>query len=249
MKPEDAELLMQCHRGGKPADARMEKVLDYIAGHDTLRMRLTEQEQFDEHIGEIIRCIQPPEDLRQKLAALGGTGAGKAGSLRHHAILPAVVGLLVLVGIAVFLYLQSLTEFPGRDAVERMIEGTAKMSGVELEPVSTPAGQLGDWFYMRGFEGYALPAELAALPAVGSRVFQLDGRSIAQLAVDRRHLLVHVFDAAKFGVEIGEKESWRVFEHEGWAAALQRHGANCYLLTFKGTADEMQDFLHSLTKP
>lgn len=249
MKPDDAELLMQCHRAGRPTEACLSKALDYVASHDTLRMRLEEQTRFDEHIGEIIHCIQPPEDLRKKLAELCARDGPKAASLRHHAILPAIVGVLVLVGIAVFLYLQSLTEFPGREVVERMVQETGKMSGVELEPVTAPVEGLGDWFYMRGFEGYALPAELAGLPAVGSRVFQFDGRNVAQLAVDRQHLIIHVFDAVKSGVTVGEKEPWRIFAHEGWAAALQRHGANCYLLTFRGTEGDMRTFLDSLQKP
>ena len=248
MKAEEAELLIQAHRPGKATDSRTQKAVEYAEAHDTLRMRLAEQRQFDEHIGEIVHCIQPPEDLRQKLAALSGQ-EDATGSLRHHAILPAIAGVLVLVGVAVFFYLRSLSEFPGRETVERMIDGTGKMSGVELEPVAKPAGQLGDWFYMHGFEGYAVPAELAALPAVGTRVYEFDGRTVAQLAVDSRQLLVHVFNAEKFGVVVGEKEPWRVFEHLDWVAALQRQGANCCLLTFQGTAAEMEEFLHSLNKP
>jgi hypothetical protein len=246
MKADEAELLLQAHRPGKATDSRTQKAVEYAEAHDTLRLRLTEQRRFDEHIGEIVHCIQPPEDLRQKLAAAGSQTAARGGS-PLHAILPVLTGVLVLVGIGVFFYLQSLRDFPGKEAVERMVEGAGKMSGLELEEVAKPVGQLGDWFYMHGFEGFAVPAEVAALPAVGTRVYQLDGRSIAQLAVDRRQLLVHVFDAARFGVVIGEG-GWRVFDHLEWVAAIQRQGATCCLLTFKGTTPEMHDLLASLEK-
>jgi hypothetical protein len=249
MKAEDAELLIQGYRPGKATDSRTQKAVEYAEGHDTLRVQLAEQRQFDEHIGEVIHYIQPPEDLRQKLAALSGKTARKPGSLWQMAILPVLAGVLVLVAIAIFFSMQNSTQFAGRETVERMIEGTVKLSGVELETVATPAGQLGDWFYMRGFEGYAVPPELAVLPAVGSRVVQLDGHTIAQVAVDRRQLVVHIFDAAKFGVGLEANGPWRVFTHEGWAAAVRRHGANGCLITFRGSAEEMEEFLATLKKP
>jgi hypothetical protein len=145
--------------------------------------------------------------------------------------------------------MQNSTRFEGREAVEQMIEGAAEMAGVELEPVASSAGQLGDWFYMRGFEGYVLPPELAALPAVGSRVAAVDGRSVAQVAVEKHELVLHVFDAAKFGIGLEPGGPWQIFTHEGWAAAVRRAGPTCYLLTTQGTAAEMEAIVKSLTKP
>lgn len=249
MKAEEAEILMQGHRPGKATDSRTQKAVEYAENHDTLKLRLAEQRQFDEHVGEIVRCIQPPVNLRQKLTTLSDQLAPKRGSLRHHAILPVLAGVVVLVGIAVFFYMRNSTRFEGREAVEQMIEGTAEMAGVELEPVTSSAGQLGDWFYMRGFEGYALPPELAALPAVGSRVAAVDGRSVAQVVVEKHEIVLHVFDAAKFGVGLESGGPWKIFTHEGWTAAVRRVGPTCFLLTTQGTAAEMEAIVKSLTKP
>jgi hypothetical protein len=249
MKPEEAEILMQGHRPGKATDSRTQKAVEYAEGHDTLKLRLGEQRQFDAHISEIVRCIQPPADLREKLATLSGQLAPARGSLRHHAILPVLAGVLVLVGIAVFFYLQNLTQFEGREVVEQMIDRTTEMSGAELEPVNTKAGQLGDWFYMRGFEGYALPRELAALPAVGSRVAAVDGHAVAQVVVEEPHVVLHVFDAVKCGVGLETGGPWRFFTHEGWSAAVRREGPTCYLLTTQSGAAEMEAYVKSLSKP
>lgn len=248
MKTEEAAVLIQGYRPGKATDSRTRKAVEYASEHDTLKLQLEEQRQFDEHIGDIIRCIQPPANLREKLAALTAQLSPKRGSLWHYAILPVLAGVLVLVGIAVFFQMQNSTRFEGREAVEHMIEGTAEMTGVELEPVSSQAGQLGDWFYMRGFEGYAVPRELASLPATASRVVPVDGRTVAQVAVEEQHLVLHVFDAAKFGVELPAGGPWQVFTHEGWAAALRREGPTCYLLTTQGTAAEMEAIVKSLSK-
>lgn len=249
MKAEEAEILIQAYRPGKATDSRTQKAVEYAEGHDTLKLRLAEQRQFDEHVAEIVRCIQPPPDLREKLATIGGARAAQSGSLRHPAMLTVLTGVLVMIGIAIFFQMRNSMQFEGRETVEHMIEKTAEMQGVELEPVSSLAGQLGDWFYMRGFEGYSLPPELAGLPAVASRVAAIDGRGVAQVAVDRHHIVVHVFDAVKFGVGIEPGGPWRVFTHEGWAAAVRRQGPACYLLTVQGGAEEMEAIVKSLTKP
>ena len=87
------------------------------------------------------------------------------------------------------------------------------MSGLELEPVSKPAGQLGDWFYMHGFESYAPPPEFTASPAVGLRVFSLDGKPVAQVAMDDHNSLLYIFRAADFrGVEIYQRDSFSAFQ-------------------------------------
>lgn len=249
MKAEEAEILMQAWRPGKANDSRTQKAVDYATGHDTLRARLDEQRHFDEHIGEIIRCIQPPEDLRKKLAALNSERPAKRAHFSYLAMLPVLAGVLVLIGIAVFFQMRSSTHFEGREAVENLIEETASMSGVELEPVESKAGQLGDWFYMRGFESFTLPPDLAALPAAGSRVAALNGHSVAQVAVADHQLLVQVFDASKFGVGLPPGGPWQIFSHEGWVAAVRRQGANCYLLTKRGSEAQMQELLNSLPKP
>ena len=115
--------------------------------------------------------------------------------------------------------------------------------------MAEPAGQMSDWFYMHGFDGYSLPPELGPLPAMFARVFKSDNGPVAQFAVQKHEMIVHVFRAGEFGVDLPHGEGWRTFDHEGWAAALRRHGGNCYLLAFRGTKAEMDDYLASLPKP
>ena len=249
MNVADAGVFMRCHRRGKRADSQIENAARLAESDVVLQRELTAQREFDDRMVSLIRCIQPPEDLRKKLAELGGAARPAGGSLfKHPAMLPAICGVLVLVGIAVFFQMERMRNFPGREAVGEMIAQTKKVDPADFEPVASPAGQLGDWFYMRGFEGYALPAEIGPLQAAFARVLKADGHATAQIAVERHQLLVHVFRAADFGVEIPADEPWRIFEHEGWAAALRRAGGNCVLLTFRGSQPEMEEFVQSLNK-
>jgi hypothetical protein len=82
---------------------------------------------------------------------------------------------------------------------------------------------------------------------VGCRVFRQSGQPVAQVAVDSRNALVYIFRPNDFGVDLPESGDWKLFEHEGWAAAIRLQGSTCTMLAFRGTRTEMKRFLRSLT--
>jgi hypothetical protein len=161
-------------------------------------------------------------------------------------MLAVMLGVLVLVGWMVFATLERRENFRGRERVERLLSVTRRMSGAELEPVSMKTWQLGDWFYMRGVDQFAVPPEIAPLSAVGSRVFRSGGYTVAQVAIDERNCLLYVFRAQDFDVDLPDGGDWRLLEDEGWVAAIRRQGRTCTMLTFVGTRAEMRDFLEGL---
>ena len=249
MKADDAEFLLPLYRAGRRAEARVQKAVRFAEGDETLRRKLSDQMEFDDQMADVIHFIKPPEDLRQKLREVSARPQpARKGQIFNPAVLTAVCGILLIIGFCVWTVMERLATFPGRENVERMLSATSKMSGVELEAVSTTTGALGDWFYMRGFEGYALPPEIAALPVVGARILPLDGHLIAQLAVDRQSSILYVFRADDFGVQMRVDEPWKFIDYEEWAAGLRRHGTLCYMLALRGTEQDLQAFLQSLKK-
>jgi hypothetical protein len=101
---------------------------------------------------------------------------------------------------------------------------------------------------MRGFEGYALPSELAALPAVGTRVFKQNGHRVAQIAVDPHNALIFVFRAPDFGVDPGKESHWKVFTENDWVAAVRADKDIASMITFRGDKSEMERFLATLPR-
>ena len=231
---------------------RSQKAVRLAEGDAGLGKVLREQLEFDAQIVEAIHCVVPPEDLREKLGALNeASGAGRR-TLRSQigtpAMLAAVAGVLLLIGVIVFFVMESMASFDGREAVEQMLDATAKMNGTEFEAVTTNTAQLGDWFYMRGYEGYEMPPELAALPVIGSRVFRQDGKPVAQFVVEKHDSVVFEFHAADFGVQLPADGEWQLLEQGGWAAAVRQHGDHCFMIAFRGAEAEMRTFLQSLGK-
>ena len=254
MNTNEAGLLILCHRAGREPEGRVQKAVRLAEGDAGLEKVLREQLEFDAQIVEAIHCVVPPEDLREKLGALNeASGAGRR-TLRSQigtpAMLAAVAGVLLLLGVIVFLVMESMANFDGREAVEQMLDATAKMNGTEFETVTTTTAQLGDWLYMRGYEGYEAPPELAAVPVIGARVFRQDGKPVAQLrlVLKKHDAAVFQFHAADFGVQLPADGDWKVFEYDGWAAAVRQHGGHCCTIAFRGSAADMRTFLQSFPK-
>ena len=229
--------------------SRVQKATKVARGDATLRELLEQQEKWDSHLVEVIHSITPPEDFRKKLTAYGAPSvhsANKLSLLNKLGILAVILGLLVFVGLGIMYQMDRREQFQGREVVGRMLDVTRNMRGTELDPVTGESWQLSDWFYMRGFEGFSLPPEVAKLHAVGSRVLRQGGMPIAQIAVDDKNTIVFVFRAADFSVDLPEDGKWLVFDHEGWAAAIRRHGPVCTMLSFRGEKREMREFIRSL---
>ena len=157
--------------------------------------------------------------------------------------------MVVILGIVVFFVFERIEKFPGREAVENMLSAASKMTGSELEPEASTIGQVGDWFYMRGYEGFEAPAEMVSLPVIGSRVFRVEGRTVSQIAVgttDTLRCLIFEFHASEFGVLLPPDNDWKVLTQDEWVGALRQRGDHCFLIAFRGTKSDMQDFLKTL---
>jgi hypothetical protein len=66
---------------------------------------------------------------------------------------------------------------------------------------------------------------------------------VAQVAVEDPNMVFYSFKADDFGVNIKPNDTWRVFEDGEWVAAVQQHDDDCFMVAFKGTRGEMEDFL------
>jgi hypothetical protein len=251
MKAAAAELYLQCHRPGGRNESVVQKAVRFAENETEMQRKLREQTEFDERVMSAVHAIEPPEDLRQRLAArIDGPSAASAKSRPQFTvpiILTMVCGILSIIGLLVVMEMDHLAHFPGREAAEKMIDTANSMSGIELEPINgLDASQVGDWFYMHGYESYVSPDEVSRLKVVGVRVLRIDGKSVGQAAIDQHDCILYTFRASDFDNDIMQKPEWTIFDHEGWAAALRRREDICSLLIFRGTTGEMEKFLQSL---
>ena len=115
-----------------------------------------------------------------------------------------------------------------------------------MEAKTTEAGDLEDWFFSKGYEDFRMLPQFAAMAATGARVFKQDGHPVAQIALENHHAILNIFHAADFDVQLDPPERWRVFQQGDWAVAIRADNGAGFMLMFKGTQSDMEDFLAGL---
>ncbi len=249
MKTEVARRLLGCHQvEHEPGDSRVRKAAQQAGKEEELRPLLEAQLRFDEKVRAAVDRIELPTELRNKIVALEPTPRVASGRRfwKNPALFAAVLSVVVTLVLLGSGLLDRADDFPGKEVVMQMIERARGMSGVELEPITPqPLGKLADWFAMNGVEQFAVPPELTPLHAVGCRVYKQNGFLVAQAAVEKSNVLVHVFKAADLGVKAPANQ-WQTFRVEDWAGAVRQYEGMGIMLALHGSESEMEDLLASL---
>lgn len=247
-----AQVLLKCYRPGKPElqDPQIQKALRVAEGVPDMKAVLDSQIEFDERQAKLIRSIVPPDSFLDKIdGTLETLQTGfQWKTLKQPPFLAGAIALLVVIGVAIYFGLESMENFPGRDAAERMIDMTEEMTGIELEPKVTEAGMLEDWFFSNGYENFRMLPEFTHMKTVGCRVFRQDGYPVAQIAIENRNLLLYIFHGDEFDVKIDPPDRWRYFQQGAWTAAIRADGDTCFMVAFRGGKADMRTFIADLPK-
>ncbi|MDP9292476.1 MAG: hypothetical protein M3O82_08955 [Verrucomicrobiota bacterium] len=247
MNQRSAEVLLRCFHP-ETEESRLRKAVRFAQKNAALKEPLRRQIAFDERVTAVLAGVKCPPSLRDRMR-LAKPKRNLWLALRHPAFLSAFFGVIVVVALVVYTGMQRAKTFPGKDAVVRMIHTTDDMSGVELEPISIKGAKLEDWIFLKfALDHYSLPGEFAAVDVAGCRVFQQDGLSVAQAALKDHQAIAFIFRAADFRVQPNRGERWAIFHDEEWAAGIRKDGQNCVVVAFRGTEEEMSDFLRARTK-
>jgi len=208
---------------------------------------LAAQINADQQWHEEIEQMAVPEELAL-LTVAEPPRPGFFVLIRQPAVLAIALALLVVVGVLVYIARTRMDDFPGKDTVEAFVEDAGSLNGSEFEAISpTAAGKLDDWFVMKGFEGFNVPPQLEEAKAVGCRITQHEGVSLAHVALDKRNAMLLVFRIADLKIE-AEGDNWRIFQADDWAVAVRTDKANGYIVMFQGDCADMPGFLQTVGK-
>ena len=169
---------------------------------------------------------------------------------RPRTILLAVgVGLVATVCMVIFLISDRMNSFEGADRISELLDSANNLTGDEFEAVETKAGDLQDWFFLKhGLEHYAVPKQFANIKTVGCRVFKFNGTTVAQImAVTDKEILLYMFPSNDLGIKI-RKGTWEIVEDDKWVGGATGVNDTCFLVAFKGSKDEMKEFLSNVAR-
>ncbi len=209
------------------------------------------QVKFDRTASPAVE-IALPEDFAAVIAGYGEKFSAKKSarrfSLRDPAMIAVLAAFVVLLGLVAWIYLANEGGFAGMREVKNLVQVGNSATAMQYDPMEARAEVLGDWFVLEGFDGFAVPDEFRDFAVVGVRLFQYEGTDVAAVAVplDGRRAFFYSFDAHSLGVAIEPEGEWKLVmagANDELVIAAREIGSGCFVVTFRGTKEEMMSFL------
>ena len=247
MTPKAARQVLTCRRAGGEDDGKpsMKDALAIAARDPALGADLDAQTNFDCTLAKELDELDLPETAAELIAksaeAIAARRGGALTKVRNPAILAVGAAFLLLIALLVWNFLGRAGTFP-EEAIKIATTG-AKAIPEHFDAVEAKAGELQDWFMLKGFEGYKIPPGLENFEVVGVRMFKVENESVAQAAVPENFMYFYCFPATPFGIRVIPEGSWRITEADRSVLALREEHGICFMVAFRGKKADMQRFL------
>jgi len=237
--------ILVCRRpsGGDDEDRLMREALKVAEATPDLSAEWKTQHAFDARLATDLEVLVLSEDAKAKVAAAKELLQARQNAHRisSSAMVAVGVGFLLLICVVVWNLLGRAGTFP-EDAIKIATEGN-KARPEQFEPVETKAGSLADWFMMKSFDNYRVPAAFANFETAGVRLFRVENEQIAQAAIPENFMYFYVFNPRPFGFSVVPEKTWRVSEADRWVLAIREEGGMCFMIALKGTKADMERIL------
>jgi hypothetical protein len=247
MNAKTARQIILCRRptGRDDSDPLMKRALVVAAKDKSLSAELESQTAFDLACADDIDAIRLDADSIAQIdegarAFSARHGQGRT-QLGNHAVFAVGVGFLLLIALLVWMFLGRAGTFPS-EALKIAATGS-KATANQFDAVDEKAGALQDWFALKGFDNFQLPAEFASFDVVGVRLFTVDNEPVAQVLVPENTMFFYCFASQPFGINIVPEKSWRITEADRSVLAIREEKGMCFLIAFRGSKQDMKSLL------
>ena len=230
-------------------DRRMRVAVQRIKrGKHTAKQFLLQQ-SFDKAMADLVQATPVSQEIaewfQRETDSDGETELAKIA--RNPAVMSVALAVVVIVGIAVFIVMERMKEFPGSGTARKMLTIASSTKAGQLDPVSADAGSLGDFFFMKyRLEHYDVAPEFAHLRASACKVFDDDeGHRVAQISVPEKRMQFFLFPAERNPKDMKPMlfTGWRFVEHEGWTGVVQVKDGVCFMAALRGDEKDLAPYL------
>jgi len=198
MNNDEAKFVLRAYRpgGGDAGDPALAAALEQAKKDPALAAWFEREQAHAAIVATKLRLIAPPAGLRD--AILAGARAGTAAGRRRHgwrrpAWLAMAAAMAVLFSVAAWWRLAPVGGASFEEFAVNFVD-----RGFRLQKHSADISELEAWLAeKRGPLPAALPAELAALRALGCRTLEFRGREVSLVCFERDGKEFHVFVARR----------------------------------------------------
>lgn len=245
MTKKAARDILICRRpsGGDDEERVMREALAVAAQNPDLDAEVKAQHAIDARVASDLDVLVLSEEAKAKIASAKErlNARENAHRISSSAMIAVGVGFLLLIGVVVWNLLGRAGTFP-EDAIKIATEG-AKARPEQFDPVETKVGSLEDWFMMKGFDHFRVPAAFAKFETAGVRLFRVENEPIAVTLIPENFMYFYVFNPQPFGFNVVPEKTWRVTEADRWVLAIREEGGMCFMIAFKGKKADMERVL------
>ncbi len=179
--------------------------------------------------------------IQESAETLAARHGGHHLSARNPATIAVGLGFLLLVALLTWHLLGRAGVFP-EEAIKIATDG-AKATPDQFDVVENKAGDLQDWFMLKGFDNFRVPPGFELFVVAGVRNFKVENEPVAQAAVPENTMYFYSFAAGPFGINVTPEKSWRITEADRTVLAIREESGICFLLAFRGTKADMERVL------
>jgi hypothetical protein len=109
-----------------------------------------------------------------------------------------------------------------------------------FEPAGLPAGEMEDWFVLKGFDGFIAPGRLAGMPAQSAALVNSGRTPLAVLEIPSRNLRAASFDLVSADINMPAGE-WRFSQVDpSLSAAVRIERGQCVLVIHPGPVEVLK---------
>jgi hypothetical protein len=243
MNRAEAKFILRAYRadGQDASDPQFREALELVKHDPELAQWFAEEQALDLRIANKVRAFPVPPDLKSQLLA-----ARKVVQLpvwwRRPAWRAAAAGLVLLIGISAFLFVQATrTNFPKEQTSFAQYRDTmADFAGNKLwrlDLKTRDVKEIRQWLTQKNAHGdLLLPAGLDGRPGVGCRVLNWSGKTVSLVCFElQNHQIAHllVIDQDAFQ----DAPATPVFDQTGALATMSwSQGGKAYMLVSKGSS-------------
>jgi hypothetical protein len=243
MRPAAARRILTCHvedpNGNMPPV--MQSALKALEKSPELQADYENQSRIDSILRLAFKDAEVPND------AIGGFASQVAAIPTRHfnprdpAIISVIIGFVLLVFVLTWDFLGRPASFPpdGLEVAESILEA----ENSAFQEVSVPAEELEDWFVLKGFDGFRIPASLLGKKVDSAAILQFEKQPLAVVGFPALNAQLAVFSAAPWNIVIPEGE-WRTAQiNRDYAVALSREKGICFLILIEGTEASVRSII------
>ena len=242
MSPKSARQFLALHPPAPPDSREVARAREALAKSPVLLAQYEAQVALDKEACSVLAGLGIPPtviaDLDARAAAISAARSRRRFNPRDPAMLAVAIGFLLLVAVLAWHFLGRAGVFP-EEALTIASEGSM-LRTEQFEAVEDKAGALEDWFVLKGFDRFHVPAKFANYQVAGARISKIENHPVAVLAVPENHMFFLVFDPAPLGLEIHPEGSWRIAVDYKFAAAIREEKGMCFMVVvIKGTKKDL----------